>query len=127
MTPEQLGQLATFSWMESRIPALDALVTFAPDGGAAPDPAIEAMVKRGGGRSRWYPVGGGHRVLIPKDTGQYDPNRFELAPQAWDHEHCHVCREVIPAMTLCWVTVRDPYVLLCAGCYANHVQAKAKP
>jgi hypothetical protein len=123
MTPEQRRQLPTFSWMESRIPALDALAVFVLDNG--PDPTLEGMIKRSG-QSRWYPVTGGHRVLIPKEAGQRDRDGFELALRAWDHEHCDVCGDTIPAMMLCWVTVRDPYVLLCIDCYAEQVQANIK-
>jgi RNA polymerase-binding transcription factor DksA len=61
-----------------------------------------------------------------EEAGQHDPDRFELAPRAWDHEHCDVCGDAIPAMTLCWVTVRDPYALLCVDCHAEQAQANAK-
>src|SRR5436305_168624 len=102
MTDPELSELPKYPWMESRIPARDALSTFAPDA-PEPDPVIAEMQRRAGG-SRWYPVQGGHRVLIPFEGGAYDSNRFTIEPRAWDHEHCDVCGEQIPAMTLCHVT-----------------------
>ena len=108
--------------MESRIPALDALSIFVA-AGAEQEPLIAELQRRSGG-SRWFPVQGGHRVLMRFDGGPYDPTRCTIAPGAWDHEHCDVCGERITAMTLCHVTVPgEPYVLLCSSCYAEHVAA----
>jgi hypothetical protein len=109
--------------MESRIPARDALSAFVPDA-SKPDPVIEEIQSRADG-SRWYPVQGRHRLLIPFDGGPYDSRRFTIEPRAWDHEHCDICRDQIPAMTLCHVTEPNyPYVLLCGPCYDRHVASK---
>jgi hypothetical protein len=109
--------------MESRIPALDALAAFVPDD-RTPDPVITEMQERIGG-SRWYPVQGGHRVLMPYDGGEYDSSRFTIEPGAWDHEHCGACGDKIPPMTLCYVTEPEqPYILLCAKCFGWHVASK---
>ena len=108
--------------MMSRIPALDALSAFVPDS-TKPDPVITETENRVG-RSRWYPVAGGHRVLVPYEGIEYDPTRFTLDSRAWDHEHCEACEENIPSMTLCYVTESGPYILLCAGCYKRYVASK---
>jgi len=126
MTDQDLSELPKYPWMESRIPARDALAAFVPDA-PAPDPFIAEMQDRVGG-SRWFPVQGGHRVVMPFDGGSYDSSRFTIESGAWDHEHFDVCGEQIPAMTLCHVTEPEqPYVLLCAGCYQHHVASKRKP
>src|SRR5688572_21000743 len=124
MTDEEISDLRKYRWMKSRIPARDALVAFVPDA-SAPDPLIEEMQVRLH-QSRWYPVPGGHRVLMLHDGGEYDAKRFQVEAGAWDHEHCDVCEEQIPAMTLCYVTEEgSPYVLLCESCYKSHVAAKS--
>ena len=108
-------ELAKLTFMPSRIPALDALEVFLPDG-AQPDPELQEIQSRTG-QARWYPVEGGHRVLILYEGGGYNPERFSLAKGAWDHEHCSRCGETVEPMTLCWVTDAGPYVLLDEKCY----------
>jgi hypothetical protein len=93
------------------------LEIFAPDG-APPDPEIEELQSRTGG-SRWYPVKGGHRVLILYQGGAYNSERFRLAKGAWDHEHCSRCRKTIAPMALCWVTEAGPFLLLDDECHAT--------
>lgn len=125
MTDEELSRLPTYRWMPSRIPLRPALVTFVPDG-PEPEPIVTEMSNRCV-ESVWYPVEGGHRVLFLYDgeAFEFDGSRFTLEPQAWDHEHCYVCNERIPAMTTCYLTQPgQPYVSLCAGCYERHVRAK---
>lgn len=107
MTDQELSELPKYQWMESRIPARDALSTFAPDA-PEPDPVIAEMQSRAGG-SRWYPIQGGHRVLIPFEGGAYDSSRFTIETRAWDHEHCDVCGEQIPAMTLVTLPSRSSH------------------
>ncbi len=107
---------ANLEFMESRVPALDALSTFVPTGQES-DPRIrEAMGRRG--FARWYPVQGGHRVLFLYEGGEFDAARFTLERGAWDHEDCAGCGGRIEPMTLCWVTRSGPYVVLCARCHA---------
>lgn len=123
MDEEELSKLSTYQWMPSRIPLRDALSTFVTDG-PEPEPVIEEMSKRGR-ESVWYIVEGGHRVLFLHDGGEFDANRFILEPKAWDHEHCAVCSEHMPAMTLCHVTKPgEPYFSLCVSCYEKHVTGK---
>ena len=115
MTDFTDGQLRKAPWMHSRIPALDALVAFVPTG-EKPDPALSTAAQAAGS-SRWYPLEGGHRLVLRYEGGPYDQSLFTVEPGAWDHEHCDRCGANIPAMTLCWVTERDPYVLLCVDCH----------
>lgn len=123
MSDYSINELAAFDWMQSRIPALDGLVAFVPDG--PPDPAVASFAE--GRPSRWYPVEGGHRVVVPYDDGSpYDASRWRVEKGAWDHEHCDLCRDRIPPMTLCWVTQRDPYVLLCESCHAKVAAGRKK-
>jgi hypothetical protein len=117
MTEEDFRELSDYRFTPSRIPKLDALATFVALGGES-DPTVQAAMQVTG-FSRWFPVEGGHRVLVPYEGGDYDSKRFSLESEAWDHETCHVCRCHIDAMQLCWVTASGPYVLLCEGCHAE--------
>lgn len=119
MTSDELTWLRELRFAPSRIPRLDAISTFVPTGSET-DPVIaEAQARTG--FSRWFPVEGGHKVMFPfDDGGSYDTSRFQLEPEAWDHETCKVCRDPIPAMTLCWVTEAGPFVVLCERCHATH-------
>jgi hypothetical protein len=114
MTNEEREWLRQFRFMRTRIPALDALATFVPHGGER-DPAITGAAGLTG-FSRWFPVEGGHRMLVPYEGGEYDATRFSIEKGAWDHETCKICRMHIDAMTLCWVTEAGPYVILCDSC-----------
>ena len=117
VTDEELDWLKGLSFVESRIPKLDALSTFVPIGGER-DPVVQDAVQRTG-FSRWFPVEGGHRLQVPFEGGGYDSSRFSVEHEAWDHETCKVCRDRVPAMTLCWVTKSGPYVILCEACHAD--------
>jgi hypothetical protein len=113
---KDLDDLRRLSFIESRVPALDALEGFVPTGGES-DPAVEAA--RGlTGFSRWYPVQGGHRVHFLYQGGAYDTSRFTVAKGAWDHEHCKRCGTRIESMSPCFVTPEGPYVVLCTACHA---------
>jgi hypothetical protein len=103
--------------MESRIPALDALTTFVPDD-QPPTGTVKDTLDRIG-FSRWYPEEGGHRVLLPYEGGEYDASHFRIEEKAWNHEHCKVCGETIPSMTLCWVTREGPFIVMCTDCKAE--------
>lgn len=98
----------------SRIPALDALSAFVSDD--VLDSIFQETAARIGS-SRWYPVQGGHRVLILYEGGPYDPDRFTVEKGAWDHEHCNHCGNQIAPMTLCWVTTDGLHIILCASCH----------
>lgn len=116
MADYEISKLARFEWMQSRIPAQDALVRFIPDGPR--DAAVDSFAMSH--RSRWYPLAGGTRAVVSMETQpQYDPTQWQIEKGAWDHEHCDSCGTNIPAMTLCWVTKFDPYVLLCDACHAK--------
>lgn len=122
--PDDLAEFRTLRFMESRIPVQDALETFVA-AGSTPDPAIAELTARSG-FSRWYPVEGGHRVLILYEGGQFDETRLQLRPGAWDHEHCTRCGATIAAGTLCWVTESGPYVLLDEPCYRLVEESRAE-
>jgi hypothetical protein len=115
MNEDDLKVFRNLSFMKSRIPALDALTTFVPDG-QEDDPVIEQAIDHSGS-ARWYPVEGGHRLLILHQRGEYDTERFKLEKGVWDHEHCKACGDRIDSMTLCWVTESGPYVLICNACH----------
>lgn len=114
MTDDPLTGLESLSFMESRIPAIDALATFVPEG-QKPTTKVKRVLERIG-FSRWFPVEGGHKVLVPYEGGDFDELTFTLEKAAWDHETCKGCRKHIPAMTLCWVTADGPYIILCEDC-----------
>jgi hypothetical protein len=124
MDDDQISQLPAFEWMKSRIPKLKALVTFVPGDGSDCPPAVRAVIDRA--PSRWFPEQGGHRVQVLYEGGPYDPAVFHVEEGAWDHEHCKLCGDTIEPMTLCYVTKRGRYILLCAKCYAAHVAGKTE-
>lgn len=109
--------------MPSRIPVLDGLVTFVPAGGEREPWLLEATT----GQSRWFPIEGGHRVVIPHEGRSFDSNHLAIEKGAWDHEHCSSCGSRIAPMTLCWVTESDPYVLLCEMCHATTAVVVERP
>ncbi len=123
LTNQEIAELRNKEWMPSRIPATAALACFVPESEAI-DADLNAKISAYH-RSRWFPVDGGYRVIVPYDGETFDESFFRLEEEAWDHEHCFVCNDHIPSMTLCWVTRRDPYILLCDRCFRKH--AKRKP
>jgi len=96
---------------------MDALATFIPEG-TNPNESVQRTIAKVG-FSRWYPVAGGQKVLVPYEGGPFDSTVFSIEKGAWDHETCKVCRGRIPAMTLCWVTKEGPYIILCEQCKAK--------
>ena len=112
---DTLSPYANFSFIKSRIPALDALSMFVPEG-KEEDPVIQETI-RARGFSRWYPEEGGHKVVIPHDGQKFDDKLFTLEKRAWNHEHCKGCGGNIEPMELCWVTESGPYVVLCISCH----------
>ena len=123
MTEEERISLPLYPWMESRIPAIDAVVVFVPNS-TETDPEIGRMVERC--VSRWYPVEGGHRVLISNHDDSYRPPGSSIEPGGWDHEDCESCDKRIPAMTLCFATAPgQPYFLLCSECFVRDVGMSA--
>jgi hypothetical protein len=112
---ETYAKYRKMSFMQSRIPALDALSTFVPTGQEEDVELRKAISPTG--FSRWFPVDGGHEVITPYQGGEFDTNRFKIKKGAWDHEHCTECRDDIEPMTFCWVTKSGRYVILCESCY----------
>jgi hypothetical protein len=106
---DDLEEFRRYSFVETRIPALDALEVFVPTG-QENDSAINELTRRTG-FSRWFPVADGHRALILYEGGEYDSRRFTLIMGAWDHEHCKRCQTRIKPMTPCWVTDNGPYII----------------
>ena len=104
-------------FMQSRMPAQDALESFVPTGEQADDEMNEVIGRTGS--SRWYPVEGGHIVRVLYEGGPFNPERFKLVEGGWDHEHCSRCGATIEPMTLCWVTRDGPFVLLDERCYGQ--------
>lgn len=118
---DELEHLRTLVFAKSRIPALDALETFVPNG--TEDNKDLAELRSRTGFSRWRPVDGGHQVLILYEGGSYDRSRYTLRKDAWDHENCKRCLVRIPPMTLCWVSTGRDYTILCDEC---HQRVKAR-
>ncbi len=114
MKQDPFEDLRDLEFMESRIPALDALSVFVPEGEEPSESVKEALDRIG--FSRWYPVPGGYRLLLLYESGDYDAAVFAVEEGGWDHETCKVCRARIPSMTLCWITKDDPYIVLCTDC-----------
>jgi len=69
MNEDELLDLQRFTYRKSRIPALDALATFVP-AGQETDPVLQEAVGFSG-FSRWFPVPGGHRLLVLYERGSY--------------------------------------------------------
>src|SRR5262249_15837793 len=111
-----IDPLAGREWRQSRIPALDALVHFIPDGPR--DAAVDAFARSQ--RSRWYSRQGGTRVVVSMEREpESDATTWQVETGAWDQEDGDGCGETIRAMTVCWVTKHNPYVLLCDECHAE--------
>lgn len=117
MTDDEIRGLRDLAWIPSRIPKRKALVTFVPEEPPCP-PALELAMR--GTSTRWYPVSGGHRVLILHERATFDSTLFTLEPEGWDHEDCDICGDQIPLMTLCHVTKYGRYFALCERCYQEH-------
>jgi hypothetical protein len=110
-------ELRGLPFMPTRIPAVDALVAFVPEGQPI-RAAVQATLDRIGS-GRWFKVAGGHELLMPYEGGQYDRAELKIRPKAWDHEVCSGCQGRVPAMTPCWVTEHGPFKLLCTACKAQ--------
>ena len=113
-----LNQLPSLKWMPSRIPVRDALVAFVPEETKPPEPPFSS------GETRWYPVPGGLRKVVPYDGQPIDAPEFHFEKGLWDHTTCDCCNARIAAMELCYVTARGQYEALCIICYKKHVVAK---
>jgi hypothetical protein len=122
LSPDEIHRLPELEWMESRIPKRDALVAFVAAGAVCP-PAIELAMQSH--PARWFPNPGGNRVLILYEGGAYDASTFNVEREAWDHEHCNLCGDRIPAMTLCHVTKHGRYLVLCESCYIAHAEKRS--
>ena len=122
LNKNEIKKLPTFQWMESRIPCQDALTAFIPDENSV-DSRVQEVLEEALGPKRYYPVPGGHRVLIRDfDELKYDTGSFSIEKGVWDHEHCELCDTNIPALTLCYVTLpEEPYYLLCSVCFNANV------
>jgi hypothetical protein len=114
---DRFAEFRGLPFMPSRIPASDALVAFIAHGQPIRRVVQETLDRIG--FSRWYPVSGGHELLMPYEGGPYDRAEFEVRPKAWDHETCSSCRKRVPPMTSCWVTEDGPFKLLCGACKAQ--------
>ena len=75
---------------------------------------------------RWYPQpGGGLSLVVPFDGGEFDAERYHVVPGFWDHTTYDFCIARAPAMTVCYVTTRDPLIELCSRCYGREVASKS--
>ena len=112
-------EMQSLSWMSCRIPVRDALEAFVPRG-AEEDFTPPRRVYE----TRWFPRPDGCRVLIPYDSGPFDPTIFHVVPGAWDHVTCTACNMRIKAMTQCYATREGAFVVLCTTCYQREVVDK---
>src|SRR5262245_31254806 len=103
----ELQELRQYTYTEARIPRHDALEIFVPTGSENDTAFAEATSRP----SRWFPVSGGHRVLILHQDGPYDTSRFTLVTGGWDHEHCKRCQATIEPMSRCWTTENGPFII----------------
>jgi len=111
----ELSELAVLEFMPSRIPAQDGLVGFVPSGHER-EPWLEAATGLTG-QSRWYPVEGGHRVVILYEGGAFDAAHLSVVPGVLKNKHCSRCLHKIATMTLCWVTQSGAFIRLCESCH----------
>lgn len=107
--------------MPSRIPVRDALKSKFPK-----DAEISADIIPSSYEQRWFPQeDGGLIVRVPYIGQPYDTKLFEIEIGAWAHTHCMLCDDIIPAMTLCYVTRVGPYIELCSTCYLQHADSES--
>jgi hypothetical protein len=53
-------------------------------------------------------------------TGQeYDPKKFWVCEDGWDHEHCHVCNAHIEPGDEYWQSTEPWRLELCLACYGR--------
>jgi hypothetical protein len=97
MDADTFGHYRQLTFMETRVPALDALSVFIREGQLLEGRVRDRLEQ---GPNRWYPAEGGQRVLLLYEGGDFEADLFTIEPKAWDHEHCTRCRAHIPAMTL---------------------------
>lgn len=122
---DKILEYREYSYTEIRFPKLDALSIFIPTGQESDKTAQDMTDKIG--YCRWYPVEGGYNVLFPFQDQSYDETRFKIEKDGWSHEHCKICNTSISAMTSCWATKKEPYVLVCETCYKKQINLKNKP
>lgn len=77
---EVLNQFKDLEFMESRIPALDALFTFIPEGEKQNEIVQKELDKTG--FARFYPAEGGHKVIVPYEGGEYNTEYFTIEKKA---------------------------------------------
>jgi hypothetical protein len=60
----------------------------------------------------WY-------VSAPYMGQDYDPEKFWVCEDDWDHEHCHVCDASIGPGDAYWQSFEDCPLELCLACYQH--------
>jgi hypothetical protein len=55
----------------------------------------------------------------PYDGGPFDPTKYRLKPQGWDHSHCFICNLRIVEGDKCWAAIPPAELDLCEPCYRD--------
>ena len=110
-----LSEYRNMAFVQGQFVPLDALVTFVPIG--SEDDLLIQEYSEKHGQSRWYPTEGGYNVYFPYEGEEYDAKRFRIEKGTWSHEHCDACGGTIDDSLLCWVTEKEPIVLICQKCH----------
>ena len=65
---------------------------------------------------------GGWIEELPYHGQDYEHSKYKLIEDAWDHEHCDICKKYITEGDKYWLNHKNQY--LCVGCYKinkNHI------
>jgi hypothetical protein len=113
---DPLHGLRAEMFRHTRYPGIDALVAI-----VSKEQETSPEVKRTvdyAGEGRWYPVGGGWKVMCPYAGQNFDDNLFRIEKGGWSHVHCNGCQASIDTGASCWVCEReDDFLVLCDRCY----------
>ena len=117
MPPDRsiLTRLTRADLKRTRIPLIDALVAFVPEGQTPAPPVQQQLDTRG--YQRWYPTAGGHLIKTPYQGGPVPMEHFRVEPGGWDHDHCDACVTSMKAGTDCWATRETNFKLICDACF----------
>ena len=113
--PSILTRLTKGDLDRSRVPIIDALVAFVPEG-QPPSPPIQQQLDARG-YQRWYPTDGGHLVKMPYRGDPVPMEHFRVEPGGWDHDHCDACGVSIKTNVECWTTRGADFRLICDACF----------
>jgi len=68
-----------------------------------------------------------YHISVPYTGQEYDPEKFEVVADGWDHEHCHACNAHIDPGDEYWQSAEEDPLDLCLACYERLTAGSAEP